>query len=328
MSNNIKKNQIASIVGATATGKTAFALQLAKLLLSDKHYQKIHLLSADSRQVYCDLENLTGADVPSDFTKHKTEQFDYSFFQNEDENIFLHGVSIIKPTEEWSVAHFQQLFANIKNNLVENDFLLVVGGTGFYQQQVLETAENIYIPQNHSLRENLEKLSVTELQNELSELDKIKLQSMNNSDLNNPRRLIRAIEIIHFTTKHPNFLTKQSTNILPIFYLQINKETREQKIRQRVTERFELAKAEVDEQLKLGQSNTLAASSTGFAELSKFIQGEIDQTTCLELWQTAEIQYAKRQDTWWKKRPNLISIDPNDINIKINQAKILQACYI
>jgi tRNA A37 N6-isopentenylltransferase MiaA len=89
------------------------------------------------------------------------------------------------------------------------------------------------------------------------------------------------------------------------------KELREQKIKARVQQRFELAKKEVQEQIllnKKAKNDSLAFSSTGFMELQKFIAGEIGEEDCLNLWQLAEIQYAKRQDTWWKKRNNLIEI--------------------
>ncbi len=307
ISKYIKENQIVSIVGATATGKTAFALDLAATLISEKRFQKVHLLSADSRQVYCGLENLTGADLPSDFVAAKSEKLNHPFFQNSAKNIFLHGVSIISPKEEWSVAHFKKLFENVKENLGKEDFLIVVGGTGFYQQQILQTAETIIVPQNKELRERLDKLSIEELKKELQKLDQAKLEKMNNSDVNNPRRLIRAIEIALSYSK----IITQSKNSLPIFYLQMPKDLREQKIRQRVLDRFALAKEEVQKQLAFSKnikSDWSAFSSTGFTELQKFITGEINEQECLNLWQTAEIQYAKRQDTWWKKRTNLIKI--------------------
>lgn len=308
ISKYIKENQIVSIVGATATGKTAFALDLAASLIAEKRFQKVHLLSADSRQVYQGLENLTGADLPSDFSTGGDEKFAYAFFCNLAKNIFLHGASIINPKEEWSVAHFKKLFGNIKENLGKEDFLIVVGGTGFYHQQILQTTETIVVPQNKKLRERLEKLSVEELKKELQDLSPAKLEKMNNSDVNNPRRLVRAIEIV---SSDSQLSSAQDQNDSPVFYLQMPKELREQKIKARVQQRFELSKKEVQKQLSLNKkakNDSLAFSSTGFMELQRFIAGEIGKEDCLNLWQLAEIQYAKRQDTWWKKRNNLIEI--------------------
>jgi tRNA dimethylallyltransferase len=326
MSNNIKENQIISIVGATATGKTATALALAEKLLSLKLVKVVHLLSADSRQVYRGLENLTGADLSTDFVATKDSHFGYPSFTNPTENIFLHGVSVIDPNNDWSVAHFQKLFTEIKSQLSEGEVLIVVGGTGFYQQQIANTAETIIIPQNEILRQKLEKLNLTELQNQLKNLNKEKLESMNNSDLNNPRRLVRAIEIALYRIEQPVVVKQTSTQTNKSFYLELPKTIREEKIKQRVIDRFMLAKKEVEQQLQNKEISVLATTCTGFMELAQFIRGEIDQKTCLAKWQLAEIQYAKRQDTWWKKRSDLIKLDAE--KTKTIADKIIHTCYI
>lgn len=326
MSNNIKDNQIISIVGATATGKTATALALAEKLLTIKLVKAVHLLSADSRQVYRGLENLTGADLPTNFSTSKSSRFSYPYFTNSTENIFLHGASIITPNEDWSVAHFQKLFTEIKSLLSDAEILIVVGGTGFYQQQIANPAESITVPQNLSLREKLVKLSVAELQNQLKDLDKAKLESMNNSDLNNPRRLVRSIEVALHKIKQPVATKQTSTQASKIFYLELPKTFREEKIKQRVVDRFTLAKKEVEQQLQNKEISALATTCTGFVELEQFIRGEIDQSTCVAKWQLAEIQYAKRQDTWWRKRSGLIKIDAE--KTKKIADKIIDTCYI
>jgi len=175
----------------------------------------------------------------------------------------------------------------------------------------VETAESLFVPRNVQLRQDLEKLSVEELKNRLRILDTSKYQSLNHSDLNNPRRLVRAIEIAVFQKQaHSTFIKKTHQQTIPTFYLQIPKAVREQKIKARIEQRFTLAKKEVEQQLqKHITDQSLAFTSTGFMELKQLIKGEIDQATCLKLWQTAEIQYAKRQDTWWKKRTGIIKIN-------------------
>jgi len=327
MSNNIKENQIISIVGATATGKTAAALELAEKLIAEKKAQKVFLLSADSRQVYQSLENLTGADLPTDFVATTKNDFSYPYFENLQKNISLHGSSIIGTNEEWSVAHFKKLFTEIKKALSEEDVLVVVGGTGFYQEQILQTAEDIFIPQNENLRKSLEKLSVEELQEKLESIAAKKLSIMNNSDINNPRRLIRAIEVATFKKSNSQKESVAEKKSLPTFYLEMSKDLREEKIKKRVVERFQTAKEEVKQQLLKNEAkNSLAFSSTGFRELEKLLKKQIEEKECLELWQLAEIQYAKRQDTWWKKRSGLIKIDIE--KTKTIADKILNTCYI
>lgn len=312
ISKYIKGNQICSIVGATATGKTALAFKFADELLAKKKFKKIHLLSADSRQVYQGLENLTGADLPENFTKLEENKWPYPVWTNATGNVCLHGVSIIKTDQEWSAAHFRKLFLQVFKNLSKQEFLIVVGGTGFYQQQIGQPADTLEIPPNFKLREKLEKLSLEELQAKLQTLNPSKLKKLNHSDLHNPRRLVRAIEIAQFlqdqkTSKATPKTTKLKKNI-PTFYLSLEPELRQQKIVKRVKERFAKAKEEVEEQIKHGQFSKAAASCTGFQELKQFLAFKIDQDTCLKLWTKSELQYAKRQDTWWKKRTDLCYI--------------------
>ena len=90
--------------------------------------------------------------------------------------------------------------------------------------------------------------------------------------------------------------------------------------------RFALAKEEVEQQLKNKEIGNLATTCTGFTELKQFINKEISRSTCLAKWQLAEIQYAKRQDTWWKKRAGLIKIDVE--KTKKIADKIIDTCYI
>lgn len=312
ISKYIKDNQICSIVGATATGKTALAFKFAGELLSENKFNKIHLLSADSRQVYQGLENLTGADLPKNFTKLEEKKYPYPVWTNAAGNIYLHGISIIKTKQEWSAAHFRKLFLQVFKNLSEQEFLIVVGGTGFYQQQINQPADTLEIPPNTKLRKELEKLDLEELQVKLQKLDAAKMQKLNNSDRHNPRRLVRAIEIAQFlqdqkTSKTTPKITKLKKNI-PTFYLSLETELRQQKIAKRVEERFAKAKEEVQEQIKHGQFSKAAASCTGFQELKRLLTSEIDHDTCLKLWTKSELQYAKRQDTWWKKRTDLCYI--------------------
>lgn len=309
ISEHIKNNQICSIVGATATGKTALALKTARELLTTKKATRVHLLSADSRQVYKGLENLTGADLPANFTSNEDPKWPYAFWQNPERDVFLHGIAIIETHEEWSVAHFKKLFLKVVENLQAQEFLIVVGGTGFYQQQISQPAETLDIPQNQTLREKLAKLSLEELQENLQNLDALKMQNLNHSDRQNPRRLVRAIEVASFLQNKKTMIEKKESSAkFPIFYLQLDKEIRHKKIEQRVEERFAVAKAEVSKQLAQGKFSQAAASCTGFQELTKFLTGKISQQECLALWQKSEVQYAKRQDTWWKKRADLCYI--------------------
>ena len=126
--------KIIYIIKATASGKTSFALDVAKKILDnnlskslieklgldiDNNYLGVDLISVDSRQVYKGLEILSGADVSEDFEEANTRA-DYRYFKHKNLNIFLHGVSIIDLQEEWSVAHFKDFATKVILNSFKN----------------------------------------------------------------------------------------------------------------------------------------------------------------------------------------------------------------
>lgn len=153
-------NKILVICGPTATGKTALAAALAKKCNGE-------LVSADSRQVYRSMDLVSGKDRP-------------------DVPIWLYDV--VDPDEEFSVSHWVRLAqAAIVDIQKRKKLPIVVGGTGLYINALIHPFETIDIPPDKNLRSR--NLSVHQLQ------AMVERGTMNGSDWNNPRRLIRKIEI-------------------------------------------------------------------------------------------------------------------------------------
>ncbi len=280
---------VISIVGSTAVGKTAFALQAAQSVIERKKYSGVDLISADSRQVYKGLEIVSGADLP----------------ENLSSEISFHGVSIINPDEEWSVSHFQQYAQSIiDQSLANNRLPIIVGGTGLYHDRLFETDPQLHIDPNQETRAKAEAMSVEELQAWLEEIDSEKLEAMNNSDRNNPRRLVRAIEIILAEPNSTPTSFSKKTNQTYVG-LTDDLEKIEHKIALRVTERFEHgAVEEVQHLLGKYQDWSLPAfSATGVKEIAAYVKKVISQEECLKAWTLREFQYAKRQITWWQNKP-------------------------
>jgi len=322
MSKNIKHNQIISITGATATGKTKLALALAEELIKRTQTQHVYLLSVDSRQVYQGLEILTAADIPHGW--RVVNDRPYRHLAHPQLNITLHGVSIIPIWQDWSAAHFKKLYLTLKDQLQTNDYLILVGGTGFYQRQIEQAATTLFIPQNLNLRRQLNNKSLAFLQNELTKTDPEKLASLNQSDRQNPRRLIRALEIAKFLSNNPQPQPPQSNKLCKI-HLSLTKKQRDILIERRVEERFKHAIHEVKaclRQFKLG-AQLPAASATGFAELVAHINHELKKEQALRKWQISEIKYAKRQDTWWKKANGLQILNANDSELLAKALEIV-----
>ena len=185
--------KILIITGPTATGKTELAIKLAKKFNGE-------IVNADSRQVYQGMDIGTGKDLPtsSKFIVHssKLNNINLSVGFREKEGIPVWLVDICKPDYVFNVGEYQK-FARLVIYDIQNrrKLPIIVGGTGLYIRSIIEPLNKISIPPNEKLRQQLNDFTVKQLQNKLHELNKNKFESLNNSDRNNPRRLIRAIEI-------------------------------------------------------------------------------------------------------------------------------------
>ncbi|NCN44984.1 MAG: hypothetical protein COU63_00180 [Candidatus Pacebacteria bacterium CG10_big_fil_rev_8_21_14_0_10_36_11] len=312
-----------SLVGQTATGKTEKALSLANKLHQQFPNYKIALISADSKQVFSELAILTGADIPKNWLKKKNDSLTYQYFAHQKLPITLHGTSILTGDKEWSVGHFHNLVINLVANLTETIFI-IVGGTGLYHQQIYQPAATLHQQPNEKLRTELETKTLEELQNQLIESDPNKLIAMNNSDLNNPRRLIRAIEISLSPKDNPK--NNNIKKIIPTIQIGLTTENLEEKIALRVKKRIE---QQVIEEIKnfeknYSTENLIAKASLGYQEINQYLKNEIDQEKMIELWTTSEIQYARRQMTWWKKQTQITWQTAEEFSIELIINKILE----
>ncbi|NMC36534.1 tRNA (adenosine(37)-N6)-dimethylallyltransferase MiaA [Candidatus Beckwithbacteria bacterium] len=276
-----KHKKVLIISGPTAVGKSKLAFDLAKKYNGE-------LISADSRQVYQGMDIVTGKDLPTD-SRQK-----------------IGGLDLARPDQEFDVSHFVTFAQKTIANILEREKLpIIVGGTGFYLKNLLDPAQTIGVPINRKLRKKLDQLSVDKLQKRLQKSNKNKWQQMNNSDRNNPRRLIRAIEISN--SKVQDYNSKLVTNSkLPNYDLlwiglKTNKEKLEQNIKKRVKERIKQgAEDEVKKLLKQGYSWDLPSmSAIGYRDFRPYIEGKQNLEETIRLWTLHELQYAKRQMTFF-----------------------------
>ena len=316
-------NKIITVVGPTASGKTSFALQLAFQALNAPHnYRGVDLISVDSRQVYRGLEILSGADIPENFSLIETANFSYYKHQNLD--ITLHGVCIINSNEEWSVIHFKDFATEVILDSFENNRLpILVGGTGLYHQHLFNTDSSLYIPPNMDVRRKAANLSVSELGEWLFKIAPEALVQMSDSDVDNPRRLVRAIEktvwrkryFIHdiFFEELASKVSKGllTTSEIVTLGLQMPLELVKEKITKRVVQRIEQgAVSEVKNLVQKCKKNEAPVRSTlGVQEVFELLSGMITQEECQKKWALRELQYAKRQLTWFKKQQNVTWLD-------------------
>ena len=176
-----------TIVGPTAIGKTSLAIKLAR------NY-KTEVISADSRQFYRELN--IGTAKPS---------------KDELSAVKHHLINNISVTDKYDISQFESDSTKIINNLFKKkDYIILVGGSGLYIDTILYGIDKIpYVKE--SIREKLNKeFQNNGLRNLLVQLKKIDPKSYKNIDLNNHRRVIRALEV-SISSKKPysSFLTEQ-----------------------------------------------------------------------------------------------------------------------
>ncbi|MBI3366283.1 tRNA (adenosine(37)-N6)-dimethylallyltransferase MiaA [Candidatus Roizmanbacteria bacterium] len=275
------------ITGQTATGKTKLALELAKKYNGE-------LINFDSRQIYQYLDIITGKDIP------KTK-------------IWLYDV--VKPDQYFSsfdfVKEVSPIIEDIKNR---RKTPILVGGTYLYVKHLLYGIDtNNHSPPDFKLRNKLNDKSIDFLKRLLISLNQKTYNNLNNSDCNNPRRLIRKIEIEKYRKKHNEKIATPSTP--PAYIIQQfiglkykDKSKLRQAIEKRVEERLKNgAVDEVKKLLKMGYKESDPGIKTiGYQQIIKYIKNFMSLKEAREEWITKELQYAKRQYTFMKKDPNII----------------------
>ncbi|MCX8008745.1 MAG: tRNA (adenosine(37)-N6)-dimethylallyltransferase MiaA [Patescibacteria group bacterium] len=263
-------NKLLVICGPTATGKTSLAHEIAQEFNGE-------LICADSRQVYKGMDIGTGKDI---------------------DNVHLYGV--VNPDEDFSVSHFVRFAIPIIDGLHKRKNLpIIVGGTGLYIKALVEGIDTIHIPRNEILRKELEQLSIHDLQ---QSLPTSVLETMNDSDRNNPRRLIRKIEIFNSQFKinrtHPKY------DVLVIGLLA--SVSLHQRVRDRVNKRLEQGiLKEIQRLIQRGYDwNLPSMSSFGYKEWREYFDHPTEEAKrqAVENWISHEITYAKKQMVWFKKQ--------------------------
>ncbi len=319
--------KVVIISGPTATGKTSLALKLAKQFNGE-------LISADSRQVYKDMDIVTGKDLPNGvkFEKKHINISNLNIGTYDFGGIPVWGLDLVYPDQEFSISHFYKFIKKILNDVFHRGKLpIIVGGTGFYIKSLWQTPSTFDIPPNCSLRNSLALYSVDQLQNQLKSIDNKKFVNMNYSDKHNPRRLIRAIEVAEFNLINSNNIKKNINNEdrlkldLLHFNLFTDISTIEKNIKQRVLFRFNNgAVNETKNILNKYNPNLKSMSALGYKEIQSFIKKEINKMQLINLWSLHEFQYAKRQITWFKKVKNIKQINISSENYLIELKLLVQ----
>ena len=266
------------ILGPTASGKTHLASKLAYDLQGE-------IISADSRQVYKNMDIGTGKDLNQYIINGR--------------RIPYHLIDIVAPENEFNLFEFQYRFYKIFNELIEKKILpVLVGGTGLYLESVLTGYNMPHAPMNQELRKDLNRKSKDELQKMLLAL---KPQLHNKTDLEDSERLIRAIEIERArSTKDQT--QKPDINAV-VFGIRWERSTLRQRITVRLKERLE--QGMIEEVMKLHTAGLtwtkLESFGLEYRFISQYLQRIITFDEMTNKLNTAIHQFAKRQETWFRR---------------------------
>ena len=272
------KYDLITVLGPTASGKTAFASALAATIGGE-------ILSADSRQVYRGMDIGTGKDLND--------------YEIDGKHIPYHLIDIVDAGYKYNVFEFQTDFLKAYNEVnSRGNMPIMCGGTGLYLESILKGYRLIPVPENPELRESLQGKTLSEL----TEILKSYKTLHNTTDVDTTKRAIRAIEIEEYYKQHSveaNSFPKINSLIVGI---DISRELRRERITNRLKARLEEGMiTEVEKLLQSGISaEDLIYYGLEYKYVTLYLTGKLEYRYMVQELEVAIHQFAKRQMTWFR----------------------------
>jgi len=268
--------KILVILGPTAVGKSDLAVALAKRFRGE-------IISADSRQVYQGLNLGTGK-----ITKVEMKGIPHYL------------LDVVSPKKQFTAAEYKTLAENkIENILKRNKLPVIVGGTPFYIQAIVDNITFPEVMPNLKLRKKLSKLSTAKLFEMLKKIDPARAKTI---EAKNPRRLIRAIEITKALGKVPTLRPKSKYNSLLIGLALPDK-----KLKERIYERLlaRIKKGMILEAKRLHEQGLsykrMEELGLEYRYLALYLQKKLAKQEMVEKLSRAIWDFVRRQKRWWKR---------------------------
>ncbi|NJN24824.1 MAG: tRNA (adenosine(37)-N6)-dimethylallyltransferase MiaA [Cyclobacteriaceae bacterium] len=275
----MEKINLITITGPTASGKTGFAAHLA---------DRIHgeIISADSRQVYRNMDLGTGKDYHDYVVKGR--------------QIPYHLIDIRDAGYKYNVFEFQQDFNRVFNEISKRGVMpLLVGGTGMYIEAVTKGYKLVPVPVNDDLRAALDQKELSALQEMLASINP-KLH--NTTDTQHKKRTIRAIEIATFYQENPMVETDIPQINQLVFGVKTDRGLRRKRISRRLDERLKSGMIEeVEHLLQKVEPKDLIFYGLEYKYITQYLMGELSKEQMHQQLEIAIHQFAKRQMTWFRK---------------------------
>ncbi len=284
---------ITVITGLTATGKTGLAIKMAKQLGAD-------IISADSRQIYKGMDIGTGKDIGRSRFKSvlKSGQIDIGYHVVEGIRIWL--LDIVKPDVSFSVSDYLLAFDKAVTQIEKRGRqIIVVGGTGYYIDSLLNPKANFGLAPNKTLRLILNKLPTKVIKTIYRLLNRRGFEKLNNSEKNNRHRLMRKIEVVCGKNKVGTTEKKYRSRVM---CLTTKNEVIYKRIDKRVKIRLDQGILAEVERLKNKYGwRAPGLNCLAYKEFKDYFEGRTNLEECVEKWKGDERAYARRQKTWFKK---------------------------
>lgn len=286
-----------TIVGPTASGKTAMAITLANWLNTE-------IISADSRQVFKELE--IGTAKP---TKEELAQAPHHF------------VNHCQITDRYDVGQFErEVLLKLEELHQQLKVVIMAGGSGLYCKAVWEGLDEfpeIDLSYREALKNELHQHGLGPLLTELEQKDP---EYYSIVDQQNPQRIIRALEVIRSTQKTFTSFRNQSTPKVPRNFknIKVGIEMPREVLYERIDHRMDLMIEsglfeEARDMLPYRQHNAL--QTVGYTEIFRHFDGEYDRMEAIRLLKRNSRRYAKRQLTWFKKDAEIQWYHPDQIEM-------------
>ena len=269
------------VLGPTASGKTRLACHLA-------YHLEGEIISADSRQVYKDMNIGTGKDL------HE--------YRVNNQNIAVHLINLCEPAQQFYLHQFIEHLHQTSEQLhAQHKLPIICGGSGLYLDALRKDFSYTQIPEDPQLREKLQTNSTEDL---LQLLNAYPASTTQQVDRHSRKRLIRGIEIAEFFKQGNQLQVAPQLNLKPLYIgLNPEMELRQQRIAARLAQRLnEGLVQEVEGLLAKGISHQrLQTLGLEYKYLSRYLLKELSFDQMHEQLRTAIFQFAKRQMTWFRK---------------------------
>ncbi|RYY35033.1 MAG: tRNA (adenosine(37)-N6)-dimethylallyltransferase MiaA [Sphingobacteriaceae bacterium] len=299
------KNTLIVVAGPTAVGKTVAAIQLAQ------HFGTV-VVSADSRQFFREMSIGTAKPDVAELAAAK--------------HYFIDSHSV---TDEFSVGDYEREALLLLDELFKtHDVVILAGGSGLYINAVCEGFDNLPKPAEgvrERLNEELETQGIEFLQEKLNAADPEYYAQV---DLNNPRRVVRALEVFETTGRPFSSYRVSAQNKRPFSVIKLMLNTPREILYDRINRRVDVMVEQglIEEVRSLLPYRKLNALNTvGYSEVFDYFDGKTDLPTAISLIKQNTRRFAKRQLTWFRRDEGMHWVEAGNPNLLNDMLSIINS---